>query len=74
MYSIKLTTVGNSTGAVLPKEVLDRLHVQKGDQLYLVEDDEGFRITPYNEEFMKQMELADSIMHEDKDVLKVLAK
>lgn len=74
MYSIKLTTVGNSTGAVFPKEVLDRLHAKKGDQLYLVEDDEGFRLTPYNEQFIKQMKMAEAIMHEDKDVLKVLAE
>lgn len=74
MYSVKLTTVGNSTGAVFPKEVLDRLHVKKGDQLYLIEDDEGFRLTPYNQAFIDQMKLAESIMHKDKDVLKVLAE
>ena len=74
MYAVKLTTVGNSTGAVFPKEVLDRLHVKKGDQLYLVEDDQGFRLTPYNEEFVNQMKLAEAIMDEDKDVLRVLAQ
>ena len=74
MYAVKLTTVGNSTGAVFPKEVLDRLHAKKGDQLYLVEDDQGFRLTPYNEEFVNQMKLAEAIMDEDKDVLRVLAQ
>ena len=74
MYAVKLTTVGNSTGAVFPKEVLDRLHVKKGDQLYLVEDEQGFRLSPYDEAFVNQMKLAETIMDEDKDVLRVLAQ
>jgi putative addiction module antidote len=74
MTAIKLTTVGNSTGAVIPKEVLEKLHVNKGDTLYLVEDENGYRLTPYNEEFIEQMDMAESIMREDRDVLKVLAK
>jgi len=74
MTAIKLTTIGNSTGAVIPKEILERLHVTKGDILYLVEDEHGFRLTPYNEDFIEQMRLAEEIMKEDRDVLKVLAQ
>jgi putative addiction module antidote len=74
MTAIKLTTVGNSTGAVIPKEVLEKLHVSKGDTLYLVEDKDGYRLTPYNEAYIEQMEMAEKIMREDRDVLKVLAK
>ncbi len=74
MTAIKLTTVGNSTGAVIPKEILEKLHVKKGDTLYLVEDENGYRLTPYNEEFIEQMEVAELVMREDRDVLKVLAK
>jgi len=48
MVKLKVTTVGNSTGVVLPKEVLARLKVEKGDTLYLTEAPEGYRITPYN--------------------------
>ena len=74
MTAIKLTTIGNSTGAVIPKEILEKLHVNKGDTLYLVEDENGYRLTPYNEEFIEQMEMAETIMREERDVLKVLAK
>lgn len=42
--------------------------------LYLVEEENGYRLTPYNERFIEQMELAEAIMKEDRDVLKVLAK
>ena len=74
MPSLKITTVGNSAGVVLPKEVLEKLRVSKGDVLYLVEEPDGYRLTPYDKEFVEQMEAAEEIMREDRDVLKVLAK
>ena len=74
MQSLKITTVGNSAGVVLPKEVMEKLRVSKGDVLYLVEEKDGYRLTPYNEEFVEQMETAEEIMREDRDVLKVLSK
>lgn len=74
MQTLKITTVGNSTGVVLPKEVLEQLKVKKGDKLYLIEEKDGYKITPYNKEFVEQMEAAEEIMREDRDVLKVLAK
>ena len=74
MRTLRVTTVGNSAGVILPKEILERLRVSKGDALYLVEEPDGYKITPYNKEFVEQMDLAENIMREDKDVLKVLAK
>ncbi|MBN2341976.1 MAG: AbrB/MazE/SpoVT family DNA-binding domain-containing protein [Deltaproteobacteria bacterium] len=74
MTALKITTVGNSVGVVLPKEVLEKLRVSKGDKLYLVEEADGYRLTPYDEEFIRQIETAENIMREDRDVLKVLAK
>ncbi len=74
MRTLKVTTVGNSAGVILPKEILERLRVSKGDVLYLVEEPDGFKLTPYNKEFVEQMNVAEDIMGEDKDVLKVLAR
>ncbi len=74
MRSLKVTTVGNSAGVVLPKDVLEKLRVSKGDLLYLVEEPDGYKLTPYNKEFVDQMEVAEDIMREDRDVLKVLSK
>jgi putative addiction module antidote len=74
MYKLKVTTVGNSTGVVLPKEVLSRLKLQKGDVLYLTETPDGYKITPYDEEFARQMEAAERVMRENRDVLRELAK
>jgi len=74
MIPLKVTTIGNSSGVVLPREVLAKLKVQKGDTVYLVETPDGFRITPYDEEFARQMGAAERIMREDRDVLRALAK
>ena len=74
MRTLKITAVGNSAGVILPKEVLERLRVSKGDALYLIEEPDGYKITPYNQEFVEQMSLAESIMRDDKDVLKVLSR
>ena len=74
MPTLRVTTVGNSAGVVLPKEVLEKLRVSKGDTLYLVEEPDGYKLTPYDQDFVDQMELAEGIMREDRDVLKVLAK
>ncbi len=71
---LKLTTVGSSTGVVLPKEVLARLKVDKGDHLFLVESPEGYRITPYDPDFERQMGHARTIMRERRHALRELAK
>lgn len=71
---LKVTTVGNSTGVILPKELLEKLRIGKGDILYVTETPRGVELSPYNKEFTKQMEMAESIMREDRDLLKKLAE
>jgi putative addiction module antidote len=75
MLSCKVTTVGASAGIILTKEALTHLKVRKGDTLYLTEaPDGGYRLTPYNPEFERQMSLAEEIMHDDREILKALAE
>ena len=74
MPKFKITTVGASAGIILNKEVMARLNVKKGDSLYLTEAPGGYRLTPYNPDFERQMELAEEIMHDDRDVLRALSK
>jgi putative addiction module antidote len=75
MLSCKVTTVGASAGIILTKEALTHLKVRKGDTLYLTEaPDGGYRLTPYNPEFERQMSLAEEIMHDDREILKALAQ
>ena len=75
MLSFKVTTVGASAGFILTKEAMARLKVQKGDTVYLTEAPDGsYRLTPYNPDFECQMKRAEEIMHQDREVLRALAK
>lgn len=74
MITVKVTTVGNSTGVVLPKEALARLRVKKGDVLFLVETPTGYELTPYDAEFAEQMQAADDGMRKYRNALRELAK
>ena len=72
---LKLIAIGNSTGVVLPKDVLSRLKISQGDQLYLSETPEGgYRLTAFDPEFARLMAMGEDIMREDRDILHVLAK
>jgi len=70
---IKITTVGNSAGIILPKELLARLRLEKGDALYATELPDGIKLTPFDPEVADQMEVAEKIMRKDRDVLRKLA-
>jgi putative addiction module antidote len=74
MIALKITTVGNSTGVILPKEVLARLKMQKGDTLYLVETPDGYQLTPYDEAFARQVRAAEEVLRDHRDVLHELAR
>lgn len=70
---IKITTVGNSAGIILPKELLARLRVGKGDALYATELPDGVKLSPFDPKLAGQMEVAERIMREDRSVLRKLA-
>ena len=72
--TVRITTIGNSAGVILPKEVLAKLHVEKGDQLFITETPNGIELTPYDEEFLEQMESARRVMRKHRDVLRKLAE
>ncbi len=74
MAELKITTIGNSVGVILSKELLTKLRVNKGDKLYVTETPNGIELSPYNPEFSIQMQMAEDIMREDRDVLKKLAE
>jgi putative addiction module antidote len=71
---LKITTVGNSAGVILPKELLARLRVAKGDELYALETPDGIRLTVYDPTLAEQMQVAEEVMREDRHVLRKLAQ
>lgn len=74
MHQLKLTQIGNSVGVILPKEVLAKLKVEKGDTLILTEAPDGLRLTPFDPNFEAQMASARKIMKRRRAVLRELAK
>lgn len=70
---LKITAIGNSAGLILPKELLARLHVEKGDELYAVETPDGIRLTAYDPELAAQMEVAEQVMRQRRTLLHKLA-
>lgn len=72
---IEIKRIGNSDGFILPREVMQRLDLHRGQQMHLVElAGGGFQVLPYDPDFEKTMEIADEIMDEYRDTLAALAK
>lgn len=72
--TLKLTKVGTSTGAIIPKEMLARLKVGKGDTLYAIETQEGYLLTPYDPAIEDQLAAGREFMKEYRETFKALAK
>jgi putative addiction module antidote len=74
MAVLKLTTIGTSTGAVIPKEMLTRLKVGKGDTLYAIETAEGYLLTPYDPAIADQLKAGRQFMKQYRETFKALAE
>ncbi len=74
MSALKLTQIGNSVGVILPKELLARLKVAKGDSLFLTEAANGLTLTPYDPELDEQLKVGREFMREYRDTFHQLAK
>lgn len=74
MTRVKIRKIGNSSGAIFPKSVLDELKVVNGDEVEFTSTENGIEITRCDADLDKLMEVAERIMDEDRDVLRVLAK
>jgi putative addiction module antidote len=72
--TVKIIAIGNSAGIILPKEMLARMKVEKGDSLCLSESPHGAQISPYDEEFIAKMEVADRVIRRYRDAFKKLAE
>jgi putative addiction module antidote len=71
---LRITTVGNSAGVVLPKELLARLRLDKGDTLYVTELPDGIKLQPYDPTFAQQMDVAEAVMRRRRTLLHKLSE
>ena len=74
MSKLKLTAVGTSTGVVIPKEMLTRMKVERGDFLHVSETADGYLISPYDPAIAAQVEAGREFMKAYRDTFKVLAE
>lgn len=74
MQSVKITSVGNSAGIILPKELLASLGVDKGDSLSVTKTPNGVELSAYDPNFDEQMSVARDIMARYRNALRELAK
>jgi putative addiction module antidote len=70
----KIIAIGNSAGIILPKEILARLKVEKGDAICLSETPFGAHLTPYDDQFMRKLEATERVMRKYRDTLRKLAE
>lgn len=74
MNRLKVTQIGNSLGVVLPKELLVRLRLQRGDTVHVTESPNGITLTPYDPALEEQIDLGRELMREYRDTFHQLAK
>jgi len=74
MAVLKLTSVEGSVGIALPKEMLERLHVNEGDTVFALETPDGYLLTASDLEVERQLAIAREVMAEYRETLRVLAK
>ncbi len=71
---LKITTIGNSAGVILPRELLARLRVARGDALYATELPDGIKLTAFDSKLAGEMEVAERVMRKRRTLLKKLAE
>jgi len=74
MQALKVRKIGNSIGVILPKEVVEKLKITEGDQLFATESPEGINLTPYDPNFELTMKAFDRTNRKYRNALKELAK
>ncbi|WP_340106067.1 AbrB/MazE/SpoVT family DNA-binding domain-containing protein [Rhodohalobacter sp. 8-1] len=70
----KIRKVGNSLGVILPKQLVDELHLKTGDKVTIERKGSNLEIRPIDPEFENWAEAYNEINKDYKDVLKALAK
>lgn len=67
--------IGNSTGFIIPRDVVVRMGIEQGKSFFLTEQADGsLRISPYDPDFERTIEIAEGVMEEYRDTLRALAK
>ncbi|MEL6288470.1 MAG: AbrB/MazE/SpoVT family DNA-binding domain-containing protein [Pseudomonadota bacterium] len=72
---LQVKKIGNSTGLILPKELVARLELEIGDYVHVSELPDGaMKMSAYDPHHYEVMEIARKLMHEYRDTFKALAE
>ncbi|MCL4538406.1 MAG: AbrB/MazE/SpoVT family DNA-binding domain-containing protein [Bacteroidetes bacterium] len=74
MLKTAVRRVGNSLGITLPKTIVDNLHLNEGDELHLLETEEGIIVTPFDPKFKEWAEAYERTNKKFRNTLKAFAK
>ncbi|MCK8826436.1 AbrB/MazE/SpoVT family DNA-binding domain-containing protein [Natroniella acetigena] len=74
MKTIKLRKVGNSYGFTIPKELMEKYQLKEGEELHVIEENDGFTLTPYDPDFEEWTESFKKTNEKYKNTLKALAE
>lgn len=74
MLKTAVRRVGNSLGITLPKTIVENYHLNEGDELHLVETDEGVMLSPYNPTFAEWAKAYERTNKRYRNTLKALAR
>lgn len=66
--------IGNSSGLTIPKDILERLRLQAGDRVHLIETDEGLLVTPYDPDFEEAIEIYEEGARRYRNAMRELSK
>ncbi len=69
-----LKKLGGSAAIVLPKNMLDRFHLEPGDEVAVVETDEGLLVTPFDPDFDEAMKIYARGARKYRNAMRELAK
>ena len=72
--ALKIRKVGSSAGVILPKDLLDGLNLQVGDELALTISENGFELSPYDEDFARRVRAYERSRRKFRNAYRELAK
>ncbi len=74
MLKTAVRRVGNSLGITLPKTIVENYRLSVGDELHLVETEEGLVLTPFDPKFQQWAKAYEKTNRRFRNTLKALAK
>ena len=70
----KLRKLGGSVATIIPKAMLDRLHLEAGDEIFITETPGGVLLSAHDPDTEAMLDDARAFMRSHREAFKALAK